>query len=304
MLLRHNADHISLGVVAKHQVVLPLDAYRASQRHARHIAAELGMDDWESSLAAYWSIETRLRQWQRLLEKIGPHYVDAARIIEIGSGLGLFTLVGRLLKYTIVGIEPSSDRYEASLRVARRVFADNGIGNSLIQASSEALPLPSASVDIVTSFQTLEHVANLAQTLGEMRRVLRPGGVLFAQVPNYASWYEAHYGVLVPLWLGKDSAKRLVRLYGRPCRFLNHLQWLTPSTLRAMLHAAGFSRVNVRKAINPPLPASERNTSTQLPFRFRRGRVVRPLAYGLAMATEKLGISGDTYPQLEIWAEA
>ena len=304
MLLRHNVDHISLGIVAKHQVVLPLDAYRASQRHARHIAAELGMDDWESSLAAYWSIETRLRQWQRLVNKIGPHHVNSACIIEIGSGLGLFTLVGRLLKYNIVGIEPSSDRYEASLRVAPKVFAHNGVEDSLIQASSEALPLPSARVDIITSFQALEHVANLAQTLGEMRRVLKPGGVLFAQVPNYASWYEAHYGLFMPLWLGKRWAKRLVPLYGRPSRFLNHLQWLTPSTLRTMLYAAGFSRVNVHKAINPPLTSRERDASTRLPFRFRRGRVSRPFAYGLAMATEVLGISGDTYPQLEIWAEA
>ncbi len=54
------------------------------------------------------------------------------------------------------------------------------------------LPFPSASFDCVVSFGVLEHVTSDAKSLVELRRVLRPGGLLFvAFLPYVLSWTQA-----------------------------------------------------------------------------------------------------------------
>lgn len=48
----------------------------------------------------------------------------------------------------------------------------------------EAIPLPDASVDLVVSDYTFEHVEDPARVAAELTRVLRPGGWLCARTPN------------------------------------------------------------------------------------------------------------------------
>jgi len=50
--------------------------------------------------------------------------------------------------------------------------------------SAESIPVESNSVDLVVSFETIEHVEHPGQFLEECARVLRPGGVLIVSTPN------------------------------------------------------------------------------------------------------------------------
>ena len=52
------------------------------------------------------------------------------------------------------------------------------------QGSATAIPLASASVDVVVSFETVEHLSEQSQMLAEFRRVLRPDGLLVISSPN------------------------------------------------------------------------------------------------------------------------
>ncbi|MFO1399367.1 MAG: class I SAM-dependent methyltransferase [Burkholderiales bacterium] len=66
--------------------------------------------------------------------------------------------------------------------------------------SVAALPLPDASVDLVVSFETIEHLHEQAAMLAEFRRVLAPGGVLVISSPNRPVYNEGggtenHYHV-------------------------------------------------------------------------------------------------------------
>ncbi|MCC7216954.1 MAG: methyltransferase domain-containing protein [Burkholderiales bacterium] len=67
-------------------------------------------------------------------------------------------------------------------------------------ASVTALPLPDASVDLVVSFETVEHLAEQEAMLAEFRRVLAPSGVLVISSPNRPVYNEGggvenHYHV-------------------------------------------------------------------------------------------------------------
>ena len=70
---------------------------------------------------------------------------------------------------------------------------------TFVQGSVTAIPLADASVDLVTSFETIEHLTDHEAMLGEIRRVLRPGGLLlisspdkyeYSDLPGYANEYH------------------------------------------------------------------------------------------------------------------
>lgn len=300
--MMHN-ESLVLGTVGAQSIRLTPPTVRSSLQHAEGIAASLGTCDAESSLAAYWSLATRIQQWQQIVDRIGLLTARKACFVEIGSGMGLFVLTGKALGFDIVGVESSSNRYESSLGIARSLFHDNDMPLSMVQSYSETLALPSAAFDLVASFQTFEHVTDLRQTLQEIRRILKPGGLLFAQAPNYRSLYEAHYGVLVPLGLGKSWVHRYLRLRGRPTDFLAHIQWLSPQALRTMFEEVGFSSVEITP-ISAPANSSEQLTASLLPLPFvsRRGALSLRIAYVLARLLKKLRLGSELYPQLQIWA--
>src|SRR5829696_7851268 len=94
-----------------------------------------------------------------------------------------------------VGVEVA----EAALERARRVAP--GADLRLVQTDG-SLPLEHASVDLVWCSEVLEHVADGAQLLQEVRRVLRPDGRLLATVPFHGrlkgalvalTRFEAHF---------------------------------------------------------------------------------------------------------------
>jgi SAM-dependent methyltransferase len=74
---------------------------------------------------------------------------------------------------------------------------------------AEALPFPDSSFDLVILDNVLEHVTDRPQTLREIRRVLRPDGLLYMVTPKpfsiYSLWNDPHYDlaglVLLPRWL-------------------------------------------------------------------------------------------------------
>lgn len=66
-------------------------------------------------------------------------------------------------------------------------------GVKFLHIPAENIPLPDSSVDLVFSFNTLEHVVDPAQVVQEIKRVLRPGGYFFADFdPLYYSARGLH----------------------------------------------------------------------------------------------------------------
>ncbi len=63
-----------------------------------------------------------------------------------------------------------------------------------LEGSCTALPLPDAGIDLVVSFETIEHLAAQAGMLAEFRRVLAPGGVLVISSPNQPVYSGAEPG--------------------------------------------------------------------------------------------------------------
>jgi len=91
------------------------------------------------------------------------------RVLDLGAGTGLLTDVARAAGHTVVAVDPSPEML-AELS-ARLPDVETHVG------SAESLPVPDAGVDAVVAGQAA-HWFDPEPTATELRRVLRPGGVV------------------------------------------------------------------------------------------------------------------------------
>lgn len=96
------------------------------------------------------------------------------RVLEIGIGSGLNLPFYPASVDEIIGLEPSPKL----AGMTRRAAKDTSLHVSLIEGSAEAIPLDGGSIDTVVTTWTLCTIPDADRALGEMRRVLRPGGQL------------------------------------------------------------------------------------------------------------------------------
>ncbi|MBG0564375.1 class I SAM-dependent methyltransferase [Actinoplanes aureus] len=141
-------------------------------------------------------------------------------VLDIGCGTGnlLIALAERASGVHLNGIDPDP----AGLRRARRKARRAGAKIEFKQAYAGSLPFPDASLDRVLSSFMLHHLGEeeTARAMGEIKRVLRPGGQLhIVDVSGVAK-----------------SGRRLARRHP-------HLVGDLPARVLGTLRAAGFSEV-------------------------------------------------------------
>jgi SAM-dependent methyltransferase len=120
-----------------------------------------------------------------------------------------------------------------------------------VQDVSAGLPFPDASFDFTFCIEVLEHVPNPWGTLTEIRRVLRPGGVLILSVPNPYHWKEIVWNVF-------RIADRQGHAYG----------WTIQNMIR-LGEMNGFRIDGLGKTyLHPPIPAPFLLASRSVMYRF------------------------------------
>lgn len=166
-----------------------------------------------------------------------------ARVLDLACGTGdLLLAMERESKRALIG----SDFCHPMLQAARAKLARNGFHSSLLEADALALPAANETFDLITIAFGFRNFANYFSALAELRRVLRPGGVLaileFTQPPNrlFALAYNWYSRRILPLLGGLIS--------GAPdaYRYLPESVRKFPDApeLAAWLERAGFSRVD------------------------------------------------------------
>jgi ubiquinone/menaquinone biosynthesis C-methylase UbiE len=104
------------------------------------------------------------------------------RIVELGCGAAYLMrkLLARHPDSHVTGLEVDERQHAKNL-------ASPQPGLDFIAAGAQAIPFPDASFDLALMLKSLHHVPMplLAQALGEVARVLRPGGHLYVSEPVY-----------------------------------------------------------------------------------------------------------------------
>lgn len=147
------------------------------------------------------------------------------RVLDLGCGAGEFSEALHRSGCAPVAVDVA----EEPLRRAR--LRVSGL-EARLWRDGAALPLGDASVDVVWAGEVIEHVPDLHPWLNEVRRVLRPGGLLVTTTPHV-------------------SRLRLLnrRSFEEMFDPLNdHVQYFVPRTMRGLLVTFGFDVESVRLA--------------------------------------------------------
>ncbi len=107
----------------------------------------------------------------------GLDEVEHPLVLDVATGTGRLPLA--LLRHSFGGRIVGLDLSPGMLRQARAKLRPYGRQVSLIRQDASWLPFGDATFDAVTCFEALEFFPQPKEALGEMVRVLAPGGVLF-----------------------------------------------------------------------------------------------------------------------------
>lgn len=168
---------------------------------------------------------------------------DGDRVLDCGCGMGfhLFALA-RLRRLDLVGLDADPER----LAWARR----ERVPGELVLGDAERLPFADESFDGVLMSEVLEHLPDDAGALAEVRRVLKPGGVLAVSVPHarYPFWWDPISAALERLGRRPPRRGRIVGIW------TNHLRLYTPDEVAGRVERAGLAVERVEETTHYCFP--------------------------------------------------
>lgn len=123
--------------------------------------------------------------FERYLELIEQAYGKKGRMLDIGAATGFFLDIARKRGWETAGVEPSD--HAAAMGRAKGIDVRTG--------TLDALEAPDHSFDVITMWDVIEHVPEPRETLRQVRRLLRPGGIVAINTPDADSLWARVMGM-------------------------------------------------------------------------------------------------------------
>ena len=180
-------------------------------------------DQWA---AQWWQKDATVAPLSRL-NPLRFHFFDryisdwqGLKVLDVGCGGGFTCEFLAQRGAQVVGVDQSAACVEAASRHAGEV----GLSIDYRCAVGEKLPFAAATFDVVTCVDVLEHVADPAQTIAEISRVLKPGGQFCFDTIN-RTWQSR----LVMIWLLENALRQI------PIGVHDWDKFITPAELSKLL---------------------------------------------------------------------
>lgn len=156
---------------------------------------------------------------ERILEFCDRYDTKKGTLLEIGAGFGTFCeeIQSRDAFERVIALEMTPDLAESC----------RGRGLEVIEEPVETVTLPDASIDVITSFETLEHLFSPKDFLTTVYRLLRKNGLLVVTCPSVDG-----FDVMM-LREHSDTVDH------------EHVNYLNPESIRLLAEDCGFKVLEV-----------------------------------------------------------
>lgn len=141
------------------------------------------------------------------------------RILDVGAGNCLF-----LIEATKRGWQAYGTDFGQS---AVDIGTQHGI--NMKQGKLSADWYPSNFFDVVTTFETIEHVNSPNTEIENIQKILRPGGLVYLTTPNFNS-----------------IERRTMKINYNAIEYPEHLSYYTPHSMNYLLRKHGFEKVSLQ----------------------------------------------------------
>jgi SAM-dependent methyltransferase len=125
--------------------------------------------------------------WEHIYRyRFACRFVEDKTVLDVacGEGYGAASMLHAGAKH-VIGVDASA---EACMHASTKYRIETRVGNA------EAIPIADGSFDVVTSFETIEHLPHPDRFLDECVRVLKPGGIIIVSTPNRGIYREGISG--------------------------------------------------------------------------------------------------------------
>jgi SAM-dependent methyltransferase len=160
-----------------------------------------------------WMRQRKMIQRRKWVERFSRR--QSGDILDVGCATGLFLNEMARAGWHAKGVELAASAAE---------YARRRLGLDVFQGTLGQVTWPPESFDAITFWDVLEHTFSPISELRRAASLLKPGGLVAINVPN---WHSLDRRLFGPYWIGLDPPR--------------HLYVFTRSTLTALLERAGLS---------------------------------------------------------------
>lgn len=161
-------------------------------------------------------------RFSQVADALAPHLNPAWQIVDVGCATGgLLAELQRRGFQRLLGLDPSP----ACAAVAKRLY-DIEVRTTTIHEVASL----DEKFDVMVLTGVFEHLPELDESIVCLKRIIKPGGMLYLEVPDVTSYYQ---------W------------FGAPYQFLSieHVNFFSPISLGNLLARHGFECVFARRAV-------------------------------------------------------
>lgn len=153
--------------------------------------------------------------WHRYM--VASRFCAGLSVLDVACGEGYGADLLADVAGTVTGVDISHE----AIAHAQNRYRDKG-NLTFMQGSCEKIPLPDNSIDVAVSFETIEHLELQEQFLKELKRVLKPAGLLLMSSPNKRLYSDArdYHNEFHVREMYRDEFEQLLQLD------FPHIHWL------------------------------------------------------------------------------
>lgn len=202
--------------------------------YTKYYRDDCSLPDWKERVDNRLHEEVLEKERMNQLQQVLGISFNNQKHCIIGAGTGgLATVLRKSYNCDVYGVEPSDEEF---VIIQKRCIEEGINPNNFKKEFGEQISFFDNTFDFVHCFTVLEHVQDVEKSIREMVRIVKPGGRIYINTPNYRFPYEPHYKIFFPTFLPRWCGVLYLRLLNKSSVFLKTINYITEHQVNTILH--------------------------------------------------------------------